>query len=85
MKRGSQEIGNGEGISIIASRLVRHQYRIFQNFRPIAVVAKPVDERKKLESGSEQKSADRRIKTSFLFQSSRILLSTSGPGRDSRR
>ena len=54
MKRGSREIGNGEGISIIASRLVRHRYRIFQNFRPVALVAKPVDERKKLGGGSEQ-------------------------------
>jgi hypothetical protein len=54
MKRGSREIGNGEGISIIASRHVRHRYRIFQNFRPVAVVAKPVDERKKLGGGSEQ-------------------------------
>jgi hypothetical protein len=48
MKRGSREIGNGEGISIIASRHVRHRYRIFQNFRPVAIVGKPVDEQKKL-------------------------------------
>jgi hypothetical protein len=53
MKRGSREIGNGEGISIIASRHVRHRYRIFQNFRPVAIVAKPVDEQKKLGGGSE--------------------------------
>jgi hypothetical protein len=52
MKRGSREIGNGEGISIIASRVVRHRYRIFQTVRPV-VVAKPVDERKKFGSGSE--------------------------------
>src|SRR4030095_5736774 len=49
MKRGSREIGNGEGISVIASRHVRHRYRIFQNFRL-------VDERKKLACGSEQLS-----------------------------
>jgi len=48
MERGSREIGNGEGISIIASRHVRRRYGIFQNFRPVAVVAKPVEERKKL-------------------------------------
>jgi hypothetical protein len=54
MKRGSREIGNSEGISIIASRDVRYQYRIFQNFRPVAIVAKPVDERKKLGGRSEQ-------------------------------
>jgi hypothetical protein len=53
MKRGSREIGNGEGISIIASRYVRHRYRIFQNFKPVAIVAKPVDEQKKLGGGSE--------------------------------
>ena len=41
-------------ISIIASRHVRHRYRIFQNFGPVAVVAKPVDEREKLGGGSEQ-------------------------------
>jgi hypothetical protein len=57
MKRGNREIGNGEGISIIASRYVRHRYRIFQNFRPVAVVVKSVDERKKLGVGSEQASA----------------------------
>jgi hypothetical protein len=51
MKRGSREIGNGEGISIIAPRYVRHRYRIFQNFRPVAFVAKPVDEQKKLGGG----------------------------------
>jgi hypothetical protein len=52
MKRGSRDIGNGEGISIIASRHVRHRYRIFQTFRPITVVAMPVDERNKLGGGS---------------------------------
>jgi hypothetical protein len=51
MKRGSREIGNGEGISIIASRHVRHRYRIIQNFRPVAIVAKPVDEQKQLGVG----------------------------------
>jgi hypothetical protein len=48
MKRGSREIENYEGISIIASRHVRHRYRTFQNFRPVAVVAKPIDEQKKV-------------------------------------
>jgi hypothetical protein len=51
MKRGSREIGKSEGIS---SRQVRHRYRIFQNFRPVAVAAKPVDERKELGGGPEQ-------------------------------
>ena len=55
MKRGIREIENGEGISTIASRHVRHRYRIFQNIRLVAVVAKPVDERKKLGGGSEQR------------------------------
>ena len=54
MKRGSREIENGKGISIITSRHVRYRYRIFQNFRPVAVAAKPVDERKKLGGGSGQ-------------------------------
>jgi hypothetical protein len=40
--------------SLFTSRLVRHRYRIFQNVRPVAVMAKPVDERKKFGSGSEQ-------------------------------
>jgi hypothetical protein len=56
MKGGSPEIGEGGGISVIASRHVRHRYRIFQNFRPVGVVAKPVDERKKAGDGSEQLS-----------------------------
>jgi hypothetical protein len=51
MKRGSREIGKSEGIS---SRQVRHRYRIFQNFRPVALAAKPVDERKELGGGPEQ-------------------------------
>jgi hypothetical protein len=37
----SRNRGNGEGISNIFSRRVRHRYRIFQNFRPFAVVAQP--------------------------------------------
>jgi hypothetical protein len=48
MKCGSREIGNGEGISIIASKHVRHRYKIFQIVRLVAVVTKPVDERKKV-------------------------------------
>ena len=51
MKRGSREIGKSEGIS---SRHVRHRYRTFHNVRPVAVAAKPVDERKELGSGSQQ-------------------------------
>jgi hypothetical protein len=48
MKRGSRGIGNGEGIAIITSRHVRYRCRIFHHVRPVAVVAKPVDKRKKL-------------------------------------
>ena len=40
MKRGSREIGKSERIS---SKHVRHRYRIFQNFRSVAVTARPVD------------------------------------------
>jgi hypothetical protein len=41
---GVEKSGTVKG-SVIASRHVRHRYRIFQNFRPVAVVAKPDDER----------------------------------------
>jgi hypothetical protein len=39
---------------MISSRHLRYQYQIFQNFKPVAIVAVPVDERKKLGGGSEQ-------------------------------
>jgi hypothetical protein len=34
------------------------RYRIFQNFKPVAIGAVPVDERKKLGGGSEQAHFD---------------------------
>jgi hypothetical protein len=39
---------------MISSRHLRYRYQIFQNFKPVAIVAVPVDERKKLGGGSEQ-------------------------------
>jgi hypothetical protein len=39
---------------MISSRHLRYRYQIFQNFKPVAMVAVPVDERKKLGGGSEQ-------------------------------
>jgi hypothetical protein len=39
---------------MISSRHLRYRYQIFQNFKPVAIVAVPVDEREKLGGGSEQ-------------------------------
>jgi len=76
MKRGSRDIGNGEGISIIASRHVRHRYRIFQNFRPVAIVAKSVDEQKKLGGGSEQYHSFVFSALAYLLPSNTLFRST---------
>jgi hypothetical protein len=42
---------------MISSRHLRYRYQIFQNFKPVAIVAVPIDERKKLGGGSEQQHA----------------------------
>jgi hypothetical protein len=53
---------------MISSRHLRYRYQIFQNFKPVAIVAVPVDKRKKLGGGSEQNSQKGRMAVPFLFR-----------------
>jgi hypothetical protein len=57
---GVEKLGTVKELSIITSRHVRHRHRIFQNFRPVAAVAKLVNERKKLGVGGNSNIAEKR-------------------------
>jgi hypothetical protein len=84
MKRGSREIGNGEGISIITSRRVGTDTEYFKISGLLHVVAKPVGERKKLGVGTSTevwvKSIRHASKGNFRIENSRnFVLGVSSP------